>query len=152
MPYYHEPSGQIAAVLPAEGTDLVSGGAVAPLHPMRTEEMARCGWFHLVELPDLPPGPPRLVDGCYAVRLSLASRQREAVERFLAAAAECLRRDLPAPWDVLREVATPEFREWAAGYMELVAAELARLEAAVSAAGSEAALAAIVADWPEVVA
>jgi hypothetical protein len=92
-------------------------------------------------VPYVPPAAP-----------TVAELRSAAISRFQAEAAECLRINLPTPWDVLRSVATPEFQAWAEAFMELVAAELARLEAAVAAAGPAAELAAIVADWPEVVA
>jgi hypothetical protein len=91
--------------------------------------------------PYVPPAAPTLAD-----------LRSAAISRFQAEAAECLRINLPTPWDVLRSVATPEFQAWAEAFMELVAAELARLEAAVAAAVPAAELAAIVADWPEVAA
>lgn len=81
---------------------------------------------------------------------SLAALRSAALERYRGEAGECLRRSLPAPWDVLRAVATAEYQAWADEFCALVAAELARIEAAVAAAESAAELDAIVADWPEV--
>lgn len=91
------------------------------------------------ELVNDPPAPP-----------TIDQLRSEALARYQSAAAENIRRNVPSPWDVLRDVATQEFREWADAYLALVAAELARLEEAVSGAQTPQALAAIVADWPEV--
>lgn len=86
-----------------------------------------------------PPEPP-----------TLAALRSAALERYRGEAGECLRRSLPSPLDVLRAVATVEYQAWADELCAIVAAELARIEAAVAAAESAEALDAIVVDWPEV--
>lgn len=75
---------------------------------------------------------------------TLAEMQVAALARYQAEAGDCLRTNLPSPWDTLRDVATPEFQAWADEFCALVATELTRLEAAVTAAADAAALAAIV--------
>lgn len=82
--------------------------------------------------------------------LSLADLKASALEEYQNQAAQCIDEYLPQPWDRLRDVATPEFAEWCAEFLALVATELSRLEAAVAAATTEAELEAIVPDWPEV--
>jgi hypothetical protein len=52
--------------------------------------------------------------------------------------------NLPQPWEILKDQATPAFIEWADAYLVLVAAELARLEDAIN--NDEEAIP----DWPEV--
>lgn len=105
------------------------------------ERMSPDAWAALGCEPYTPPAAPEP---------TLTELRAAAMARYQAEAAECLRANLPAPWDVLRSVATPEFQAWADSFCELVAAELSRLEAAVAAAGSAEDLAALVADWPEV--
>ena len=87
---------------------------------------------------------------CVRVPQRMPAQRSAALARYQSKAADVIRRNVPAPWDVLRDVATAEFREWADAYLALAAAELARLEEAVAAAQTPQALDAIVADWPEV--
>ena len=89
-----------------------------------------------------------LLLACEAI--PLAELRAAALTGYRTAAAACLAANVPAPWDSLRDLATPEYVAWMDDYRGAVAAELARLEAAVAAAADVAALAAIVADWPEV--
>lgn len=89
--------------------------------------------------PATPPEPPTL-DELRAARLAAVRMEADAT----------IRANVPAPWDSLRDVATAEYREWMDEYRAAVAAELARLETAIAGATDAEALAAIVADWPEV--
>jgi hypothetical protein len=82
-----------------------------------------------VRLPDPEPTPPTK-----AQRLADVRQQATAI----------IQTNLPQPWDVLRHLASPEFQAWADDYLELVAAELARLETAIET-DQEA-----IPDWPEV--
>ena len=81
---------------------------------------------------------------------TLEAAQSRRLAEFRAGAAQSIADNVPAPWDTLRTVATPEFASWVEDYLALVAAELARLEQAVSEATDAAQVTAIVADWPEV--
>jgi len=103
-------------------------------------DMAADGWSCAEGEPWPPPVPPPP---------TLAELKAAALTRYQYEAADCLRTNLPSPWDTLRDVATPEFQAWADEFCALVATELTRLETAVSEADA-AALEAIVADWPEV--
>ena len=105
------------------------------------DRMSADAWAALGCVPYAPPGRPAP---------TLADLRAGALARYQSDAADVIRRNVPAPWDVLRDVATAEFREWADGYLAMVAGELARLEEAVAAAQTSEALAAIAADWPEV--
>jgi hypothetical protein len=89
-----------------------------------------------------------LLLACEAI--PLADLRAAALATVRSAAAGVIAANVPAPWDSLRDLATPEFAAWVDTFRAAVAAELARLETAVEAAADAAALAAIVADWPEV--
>lgn len=81
---------------------------------------------------------------------TLAAAQSRRLAEFRAGAAQAIAASVPAPWDTLRAVATAEYAAWVEDYLALVAAELARLEAAVEGVDGMDGLDAIVADWPEV--
>jgi hypothetical protein len=85
--------------------------------------------FGAVLLPDPEPVPP-------------TKAQRLADVRAQATA--LIQANLPQPWEILKDQATPEFIEWADAYLGLVAAELTRLETAIET-DQEA-----TPDWPEV--
>ena len=101
------------------------------------EVLARFGYT-------VQPDPP-------VVPTPLPELREQALSRYRSEAAGNIAANVPAPWDALQRVATPEFAAWVDDYLGAVAGELARLEAAVALA-DEAGLAAIVADWPEVTA
>ena len=127
--------------------------------------LADRGWHEVADRPE-PPAPTgwtwqaadpayALVDGVSVpqgewVAVPLAELQAAALARFHAEAGMTIDENLPQPWDRLRDVATLEFREWADAYLAEVAGELARLEAAVTAAATAADLDEISAAWPEV--
>jgi hypothetical protein len=85
--------------------------------------------FGAVEVPDPEPVPPTT-----AQRLAAVRQQATAIIQV----------NLPQPWEILKDQATPAFIEWADDYLGLVAAELARLETAIET-HQEA-----IPDWPEV--
>jgi hypothetical protein len=92
-----------------------------------------------VETPDPVPEPETLA----------AAKARRLAEVRMRAAS-CIAASVPAPWDSLRDLATDAFRAWVDAFRGQVAAELARLEAAIESAADVTAVSAIVADWPEV--
>lgn len=109
-------------------------------------------WRHagrVIEIAGSPAMAKRLGWAETTPAVSIATLRAAALARYRAEAGEVLRASLPSPWDMLRAVATAEYQAWADDLCAAVAEELARIEAAVEAADAEA-LAAIVADWPEV--
>ena len=104
-----------------------------------TENAETLAQYGYIVQPDPPPVVP-ILDELRAA----------ALVGYRASATEAIRTGVPAPWDTLRELATPEFRDWVDAFLALVAAELSRVEDAAAAATTPAELAAIVPDWPEV--
>jgi hypothetical protein len=88
--------------------------------------------------------------GILASAPTLAQAKAARLAEVRAQAGSCIAANVPAPWDQLRDLASEEFRAWVEAFRELVAAELSRLETAVEAAATVAAVNAITADWPEV--
>ncbi len=81
---------------------------------------------------------------------TLEAAQSRRLAEFRAGAAQAIAANVPSPWDTLRAVATAEYAAWVEDYLALVAAELARLEAAVDAAVTVDGVNVLAADWPEV--